>query len=160
MLTGRLPIRNGFYSDNFRGRNGTLFISVLITHTTSYIPAYTPQEIVGGIPDSEVLISELLQKAGYHTKLIGKWHLGHRSQYHPLRHGFSEWVGAPNCHFYYDGKHHPNIPVYEGWNMTGRHDAALLLLLLTLLWCYMLQLNKGTMKTSSSISPLTNPTSP
>ena len=22
MLTGRLPIRNGFYSDNFRGRNG------------------------------------------------------------------------------------------------------------------------------------------
>ncbi|KAJ8303127.1 hypothetical protein KUTeg_019523 [Tegillarca granosa] len=56
LLSGRLPIRNGFYTTNAHARN-----------------AYTPQDIVGGIPDSEILLSELLQKAGYRNKIIGKW---------------------------------------------------------------------------------------
>ena len=104
MLTGRLPVRNGFYSDNYRGRN-----------------AYTPQNIMGGIRDSELLISEALKKAGYNTKLIGKWHLGHRAKFHPLRHGFDEWLGAPNCHFRYNGTTEPNIPVYRDKTMIGRY---------------------------------------
>uniref|UniRef100_A0A8D2MQF1 N-acetylgalactosamine-6-sulfatase n=1 Tax=Zonotrichia albicollis TaxID=44394 RepID=A0A8D2MQF1_ZONAL len=70
LLTGRLPVRNGFYTTNGHARN-----------------AYTPQDIVGGIPDSELLLPELLKKAGYTNKIIGKWHLGHRPQFHPLRHG-------------------------------------------------------------------------
>ncbi|XP_078608896.1 N-acetylgalactosamine-6-sulfatase-like [Branchiostoma floridae x Branchiostoma japonicum] len=105
LLTGRLPIRNGFYTTNDHARNG-----------------YTPQQIVGGIPDSEVLVSELLAQAGYRNKIIGKWHLGHRPQYLPLGHGFHEWFGAPNCHFGpYDNKATPNIPVYNGSEMVGRY---------------------------------------
>uniref|UniRef100_H2YV45 Sulfatase N-terminal domain-containing protein n=1 Tax=Ciona savignyi TaxID=51511 RepID=H2YV45_CIOSA len=104
MLTGRLPIRNGFYTSNYHGHNG-----------------YTPQNIVGGIPDNELLISELLQNAGYTNKLIGKWHLGHQQQYLPLKHGFHEWFGSPNCHFGpYDDKTTPNIPVYNNTEMAGR----------------------------------------
>ena len=38
-----------------------------------YIQAYTPQEVIGGINDSEILFSEVLQKAGYRTKIVGKW---------------------------------------------------------------------------------------
>jgi len=46
------------------GRSVSLFV---------YIAAYTPQEVIGGINDSEILFSEVLQKAGYHTKIVGKW---------------------------------------------------------------------------------------
>lgn len=105
LLTGRLPIRNGFYTTNGHARN-----------------AYTPQNIVGGIPDEEILLPELLQKAGYQSKLVGKWHLGHQAKYLPLKHGFDEWFGAPNCHFGpYDNVHTPNIPVYRNKEMTGRY---------------------------------------
>ncbi|XP_069491868.1 N-acetylgalactosamine-6-sulfatase isoform X2 [Ambystoma mexicanum] len=105
LLTGRLPIRNGFYTTNAHARNG-----------------YTPQEIMGGIPDSEVLLPELLKKAKYVNKIVGKWHLGHRTQFHPLKHGFDEWFGSPNCHFGpYDNKERPNIPVYRNKDMIGRY---------------------------------------
>ena len=49
-------------------------------------------------------------------------HLGQQPQYHPLKHGFDEWFGSPNCHFGpYDNKHTPNIPVYKDANMAGRY---------------------------------------
>ncbi|KAK3854612.1 hypothetical protein Pcinc_038922 [Petrolisthes cinctipes] len=105
LLTGRLPIRNGFYSDNTHGMN-----------------AYTPQEIVGGIPDEEVLLPEALAARNYTSGLIGKWHLGHRDQYLPLKHGFHSWFGAPNCHFGpYSGITTPNIPVFRDDHMLGRY---------------------------------------
>ncbi|XP_053402035.1 N-acetylgalactosamine-6-sulfatase-like isoform X1 [Mercenaria mercenaria] len=105
LMSGRLPIRNGFYSDNAHARN-----------------AYTPQDIVGGIPDDEILLPEILKKAGYRNKIIGKWHLGQQPQYHPLKHGFDEWFGAPNCHFGpYNNKNTPNIPVYKDKEMVGRY---------------------------------------
>ena len=40
---------------------------------TEPFSAYTPQEIVGGISDNEILLPEVLKKAGYKTSLIGKW---------------------------------------------------------------------------------------
>nr|KAI8743502.1 N-acetylgalactosamine-6-sulfatase-like [Biomphalaria glabrata] len=105
LLSGRLPIRNGFYTNNMPGRN-----------------AYTPQNIVGGIPDYEILLPELLQQNGYRNKIIGKWHLGHQPHYHPLKHGFDEWFGSPNCHFGpYDDKTTPNIPIYRDAYMIGRY---------------------------------------
>ncbi|XP_069981768.1 N-acetylgalactosamine-6-sulfatase [Penaeus vannamei] len=105
LLTGRLPIRNGFYSDNAPGRN-----------------AYTPQDIVGGISKDEILLPELLAPQGYTSALVGKWHLGHRSPYLPLERGFNRWFGSPNCHFGpYNDKTTPNIPVFRDTKMVGRY---------------------------------------
>ncbi|XP_054160807.1 N-acetylgalactosamine-6-sulfatase-like [Oppia nitens] len=105
LLTGRLPIRNGFYTDNIDARN-----------------SYTPQEIVGGISQWEILLPELLQKSGYRNKIVGKWHLGHQSQYLPLRHGFHEFFGSTNCHFGpYDNINTPNIAFFRNDRMIGRY---------------------------------------
>ncbi|XP_053282218.1 N-acetylgalactosamine-6-sulfatase [Pleuronectes platessa] len=104
LLTGRLPVRNGFYTTNGHARN-----------------AYTPQEIVGGISKDEILLPRLLKKKGYVSKIVGKWHLGHRPQHLPLENGFDEWFGAPNCHFGpYNSSFRPNVPVYNNSEMLGR----------------------------------------
>lgn len=48
--------------------------------------------------------------------------MGHQPQYLPLKHGFDEWFGAPNCHFGpYNNKNTPNIPVYQNDKMIGRY---------------------------------------
>ena len=34
---------------------------------------------------------------------------------------FQEWFGAPNCHFNYNRRPGPNIPVYRDSRMVGRY---------------------------------------
>jgi arylsulfatase A-like enzyme len=46
-----------------------------------------------GINASEVTMAELFHGAGYRTKCIGKWHLGHKPEYFPVKHGFDEYYG-------------------------------------------------------------------
>ena len=41
----------------------------------------------------EITIAQLLKDAGYHTGLIGKWHLGSQKQFYPMNRGFDEFVG-------------------------------------------------------------------
>ncbi|XP_063684641.1 N-acetylgalactosamine-6-sulfatase-like [Bolinopsis microptera] len=105
LMTGRLPIRNGFYSTNAHARN-----------------AYTPQTIVGGIHEYEQLLPKLLKEADYKSKIIGKWHLGQRRQFLPCNRGFDEFFGSGNCHFgpFNDVKT-PNMPVYKDDRMVGRY---------------------------------------
>ena len=49
-----------------------MFCSLSQVLVISFV-AYTPQDIVGGIADSEVLLPEILKDAGYRSKIIGKW---------------------------------------------------------------------------------------
>jgi arylsulfatase A-like enzyme len=48
-----------------------------------------------GINSEEITIAEVLKTKGYHTAIIGKWHLGHHLQFLPLQHGFDEYFGLP-----------------------------------------------------------------
>ncbi len=43
-----------------------------------------------GLPKDEVTLAELFSKAGYHTAMFGKWHMGFGDQYAPTEHGFDE----------------------------------------------------------------------
>jgi arylsulfatase A-like enzyme len=47
-----------------------------------------------GLPAAQPTIASRLRAAGYETGLIGKWHLGWRPEYRPLRHGFDEFYGC------------------------------------------------------------------
>lgn len=76
LLTGRLPVRIGLAPDN-RGRR-----------------VFFPNSI-GGLPESEVTIAEILKEKGYATTAIGKWHLGHLPQYLPTNQGFDSYFGIP-----------------------------------------------------------------
>jgi len=49
----------------------------------------------GGLPEQEITLAEGLQKQGYKTACIGKWHLGHLPQFMPLRNGFDFYYGVP-----------------------------------------------------------------
>jgi len=48
-----------------------------------------------GINSEETTIAEVLRTKGYHTGIIGKWHLGHHKEFLPLQHGFDEYYGIP-----------------------------------------------------------------
>ena len=74
LLTGRYPIRYGLMR--------------------SVIPPWRDY----GLDTDELLLPELLAEAGYAERgIFGKWHLGHTSvRYHPLRRGFTEFVGHYN----------------------------------------------------------------
>lgn len=51
------------------------------------------EDIEEGIPVGETLISDVLHDSGYFTGLIGKWHLGESSQFHPNLRGFDDFYG-------------------------------------------------------------------
>lgn len=70
LLTGRMPQRMGI--------NQVFF-----------------PESLTGMPQEEITIAEVLRDKGYHTGIVGKWHLGHMEKYLPLNQGFDEYFGIP-----------------------------------------------------------------
>lgn len=71
-----------------------------------------------GIHPDEELLPELLRTQGYATAIFGKWHLGHVEAFHPLKHGFDEYLGIPYSND--NSKYHPVVrgipplPLYDG----------------------------------------------
>jgi arylsulfatase A-like enzyme len=71
LLTGRFPLRHGMVEN----------------------PAPDAGINDIGLNTSEITMGEYFQEAGYKTKGIGKWHLGHKPEFSPLKHGFDEYFG-------------------------------------------------------------------
>ena len=46
-----------------------------------------------GIEAGELTLAEALRARGYATGIFGKWHLGYRARFNPVRHGFDEFRG-------------------------------------------------------------------
>lgn len=56
-------------------------------------PQYRPTDANMGVPPEETTIAEALAPVGYHSGIIGKWHLGAHEKLHPLSCGFDEFFG-------------------------------------------------------------------
>lgn len=99
--------------------NGTVFTSAYVTHpfcgpsraslmTGRYAhnigSQYNVKHGTGkGIPANEAFMSDVLQSAGYHTGVIGKWHLGEEERFTPNQRGFDEFYGfLGGGHNYFD----------------------------------------------------------
>ncbi|MBR9912737.1 MAG: sulfatase-like hydrolase/transferase [Gammaproteobacteria bacterium] len=69
-----------------------------------------------GISPSETMISTVLQNAGYHTGIMGKWHLGQQPQYHPNNRGFDEFYGFQGGGILYFGPYEANNEAGTVWD--------------------------------------------
>ncbi len=68
-----------------------------------------------GLPLTEITLADRMKKAGYATGMVGKWHLGYKSEYHPLRRGFDEYFGfLGGAHSYINSEVDPNNRIYRG----------------------------------------------
>lgn len=71
-----------------------------------------PDKLALGLPTTEPSIAKLLKAAGYGTACFGKWHLGFKPEYNPVKHGFDEYWGVLLGHAdfytykYFDGTGH------------------------------------------------------
>ena len=61
-----------------------------------------------GLPRTETTLGEYLKECGYTTGIIGKWHLGARADFNPIRNGFDTFYG-----FAHEG-HYFVPPPYRG----------------------------------------------
>ncbi len=46
-----------------------------------------------GLPSHVPTLPSLLRESGYHTGLVGKWHLGHLPHFSPIKSGYDEFFG-------------------------------------------------------------------
>jgi len=58
------------------------------------LPVLFPRNNKGLHPE-ETTIAEMLDKAGYATACVGKWHLGHLPEFLPTSQGFDHYYGIP-----------------------------------------------------------------
>lgn len=78
------PTRAGLTTGRYQQRFGHEF-------NTGPPPGGLREEV--GLPLTEITIADVLKSAGYVTGMIGKWHLGLCSHFHPFKRGYDEFFG-------------------------------------------------------------------
>lgn len=77
------PTRAGLLTGRYQQRFGHEFN-----------PAADPEtQARFGLPLNQTTLPERLKSLGYRTGMVGKWHLGDRPDFHPLKRGFDEFYG-------------------------------------------------------------------
>ncbi len=70
-----------------------------------------------GLASTETTFAKAFKSAGYATGLFGKWHLGYRPQFNPVKHGFDEFRGYLSGNVDYIS-HIDQAGVYDWWHNT------------------------------------------
>ncbi|MBT1063368.1 sulfatase-like hydrolase/transferase [Bowmanella sp. Y26] len=76
------PSRAGLLTGRYQGRFGF-----------SVNPTNDPSDPIAGLPFSEKNLAELVKPMGYHTGILGKWHMGNHPDQHPNNRGFDYFWG-------------------------------------------------------------------
>lgn len=85
LLTGRYPVRSHMTLPLYPDNHPMEFLLKLVDRY---------QYDVTGIPEDEAVLPELLKRRGYHTGMVGKWHLGDRPGHLPNDNGFDSFYGV------------------------------------------------------------------
>ncbi len=98
LMTGRYPTRFGFEFTSappefarYISHADPSALRQPIFHDER-VAAVPPRETLG-LPPGEITIAEMLRDRGYHTMLLGKWHLGEVPSMRPEAQGFAESLG-------------------------------------------------------------------
>ena len=94
LLTGRYPTRFGFeftpapaaLTKNMRTFNYGIHNGISFPEREKDMIPFAKM----GLPQSEITLADLLQRAGYHTLHFGKWHLGESAEFAATKRGFKE----------------------------------------------------------------------
>ena len=100
LLTGRYPTRYGFeftpapaemmrMAYSFEPHREQLHPGFFLEQNLAEFPPLEEQSV----PASEILLPELLAEGGYHSMILGKWHLGQNEGHTPNDQGFDEFLG-------------------------------------------------------------------
>ena len=76
------PTRAGFITGQYQQRYGI-----------EWPLGADPGDSSRGLPPTGATLPALLKRNGYRTGLVGKWHLGFKPEFGPLKHGFDEFFG-------------------------------------------------------------------
>jgi len=130
MLTGRYQQRFGYERQPMnRYPHGKLEYWFVDHFMDTYpmqlngVMASPPKEEIEmqGIPESEILLSEILQRKGYHTSIFGKWHLGQHKKFIPTSRGFDEQYGFYEAFTLYAPEDDPDIVNYHHDYFANKH---------------------------------------
>jgi arylsulfatase A-like enzyme len=118
IITGRYPQRFGYqfqmHDRYLKNRLEYLGFKFFI-NSDPWVPQWKESvptaEAIGkqGLPPSEITIAELMQRQGYATGLVGKWHLGVNKENLPCALGFDEFWGFYESHSLYAPEDTPGI---------------------------------------------------
>ena len=100
LLTGRYPTRYGFEFTPAPAEMMRMVFS-FEPHREQLHPGYFLEENLAAfppleeqsVPASEILLPELLADRGYHSMILGKWHLGENDGHAPNDQGFDQFLG-------------------------------------------------------------------
>jgi arylsulfatase A-like enzyme len=112
ILTGRYPQRNGLYD-------------MIRNDMVNYGHRYTEQEysispeMTLGLDVREVVIAQVLKKAGYANGVVGKWDGGRARRFLPLQRGFDFYYGFANTGIdYYTHERYGIASMFRGNDRT------------------------------------------
>lgn len=111
------PTRAGLTTGRYQQRFGHEFNPGQLGRAAAGKSATQPGKpaVVFGLPLDQVTLADRLKSVGYATGMVGKWHLGDKPAYRPLKRGFDEYYGfLGGAHPYVNLAASDRAPIFRG----------------------------------------------